>query len=272
MTTRPIRLHVDFPSRGRGESENPNSAIARPFRRLLERGITPGRLSYIVIDPCVGGVRLFGTICETPGRRVLFYPACNGRALRGHFSRDPQRRHLQPSGVVDHFTFQLKERTAHVTEVSEDSSRRLIVGRRHACREVAPGLFAWFGLTVASVRRFEVLPERLYMSAEWPAPDVDRRLALFRTPSQVLMLPVREPPNECFAQVNGFVDLEPRRPLARITTFLPNGPPELVERVAGKQTVQDVLYSFDAFGGAYAVRMDVLVADGRPISQVGFGY
>ncbi len=86
------------------------------------------------------------------------------------------------------------------------------------------------------------------------------------------MLPVREPPNECFAQVNGFVDLEPRRPLARITTFLPNGPPELVERVAGKQTVQDVLYSFDAFGGAYAVRMDVLVADGRPISQVGFGY
>jgi hypothetical protein len=271
MTNRvaPVRMHIDFPNRGNGVSEDADSAIARPFRRLCEEGIDPGRITFLLAEPAPGGVRLIGSACETVGRRILFFPGSAGRAIESHFSQTPQK---PASGIVDHFTFELRDRTMHMAEVAADGSRRVVSSRRRPCLEVAPSFFAWFGFTIRSLQRLELLPERLYMYSEWPPSDAERRFSLFRDRSQVKTLPIPQPREGSFVQANFFIDLDPTRQLRQIRTRAPNGPPQLLERVCQAETIQDTLYSFAALDGTYAVTLDVSICDGQPVNQIGFGF
>jgi hypothetical protein len=74
-----------------------------------------------------------------------------------------------------------------------------------------------------------------------------------------------------FAQINFFVDLDPTRELTDVTTFIPNGPPELVAAVQRDRTVTSTLYGFSAFDGSCAVRMDAHLAQGVPVREIGIG-
>ena len=112
-----LRLYIDLIHHGTGEIEDSQSAIARPWRRLFQDGVDPGRICYIVTNPSATMPRrIVGALCETTGGRLLFFPGCQGRQLNTQFSR-LSNTSVALTGMVDHLTFEIDRRRAHITEV-----------------------------------------------------------------------------------------------------------------------------------------------------------
>jgi hypothetical protein len=270
-----LRLHVDLEQYGAGEFEDSESAIARPYRRLVENGSDPGKISYVLISSVSGGnYRVAGTVCETSGQRLLFFPGNRIRRVNALFRprRGAPAQALQ--GIVDHMTFQMRSHRAHITEVLPSGRREIVVNcpRR---REVGPGLYAWFGLTLRSIAALDSVPARLWFFADCPASDVDRRLELFRTAgraSRVCSFPIAESADDAFLQINFFVGLGPGGPCPTIRTFLPDGPPELRRPVHVSSTMDAQLYSLALHDGTGAVRIHPIVWDGEPVNEVAIAF
>src|SRR2546425_12771097 len=70
----PLRLHVDLGEYGVGELEDSQSAIARPYRRLVEDGSDSGKISYVLISSAPGApYKIAGAVCDTSGQRILIF-------------------------------------------------------------------------------------------------------------------------------------------------------------------------------------------------------
>ncbi len=258
-----------------GEFNDSDSAIARPYRRLVEDGVDPGSISYLLIPSIASSqYKILGALCETPGQRLLFFPGCHVRRLNSVFSRKSASTGKTLQGIVDHITFEVKNRKSHITEVLSNGKRRvaLELPRR---REVGRKLNAWFGMTVRSVDLFDSVPGRLWFSSKCPVSDSDRRLDLFRKAgksSRVSTLPVASPANDTFLQVNFFVDFDPGQVRATICTFLPNGPPELQTVIEIPATMTAQLHGLSLQTGVGMVKIHAIVCDGVPAHDVVFGF
>jgi hypothetical protein len=131
----PLRLHVDLENYGSGELQDSQSAIARPYRRLFEDGIDPGSISYVLIH-CISneGYKLLGALCETLGRRLLFFPSGRIRRLTTRFTRESVSRPTSLAGIVDHITFETNNRKRHLTEVMPNGRRSVALNLPQARR------------------------------------------------------------------------------------------------------------------------------------------
>ena len=79
-----------------------------------------------------------------------------------------------------------------MTEVLSNGKRRGVLNLPRR-REVGQALYAWFGVTLRSVAVLASVPGKLWFSAEYPASDVDHRLALFHKAgkaSRICTLPI----------------------------------------------------------------------------------
>src|ERR1700682_6082047 len=124
----PLRLHVDLAEYGVGELEDSQSAIARPYRRLIEGGTDPGNISYVLISSARGDpYKMAGAVCETPGQRLLFFPGSQIRKVTTLFSPRRAASAQALDGIVDHITFEMKSHRAHITEVLPGGERRIVL-------------------------------------------------------------------------------------------------------------------------------------------------
>ena len=273
--TVPLHLHIDLNEQGIGEFEDSGSAIARPYRRLLQEGADPGIISYILVRSSTNTPsRVLGTVCETPGNRLLFFPGCSGRVLRGHFNRQSRSAYRPLKGIIDHLTFDIFSCRGHMTEVRTSGRREAIIGLTRRRPEVAEKLYGWFGITIRSLDSLEIAPRRLWFVAECPASDVERRRALFQTVgtvSRVFSVEIPAVAPDYFIQVNFFVDLDPARNLQGIRSFLPNGPPVLTKAIKVPSTMKAEFHGMQTHGGSAMVKMHFIVWRGEPINNVGFG-
>jgi hypothetical protein len=271
----PLRLHVDLGEYGVGELEDSQSAIARPYRRLVEDGSDPGKISYVLISSAPGGpYKMAGAVCETSGQRLLFFPGSRIRRVTSLFNPRHAASAQTLAGIVDHITFEMKSRRAHITEVLP-GGRRGVVLKLPRRREVGQRLYAWFGMTLRSVAALDNVPARLWFTAQCPTSDTERRLELFRTAgraSRVCSLPVAQPTSDTFLQVNFFVGLDSGRLCVPIRTFLPKGPPELRTAVRIPATLNAQLYSLDLHDGAGVFRIHPIVWDGEAVNEVALGF
>jgi len=271
----PLRLSVTLGEYGAGELEDSQSAFARPYRRLVGDGTDPGNISYVLIRSALShDYKMLGTLCETPGQRLLFFPGCRIRRLNGLFNRKPTIAARALGGIVDHITFQTSNRRGHITEVLSNGKRRvaLKLPRR---QEVGQDLYAWFGITLNSVASLDSVPGKLLFSADCPASDVDRRLELFRNAckaSRICTLPVAQPTAEAFLQVNFFVDFDPGQSRAQTRTFLPNGPPELRQAIEIPSTMTAELHGLWLHDGLSMIKIHPIVWEGQPAHEVVFGF
>lgn len=274
-TTVSLHLHIDLNEKGVGELEDSNSAIARPYRRLLQDGTDPGVISYILVrSPMNTPSRVLGTICETPGNRLLFFPGCTGRVLQGHFSQQLQNAYRPLAGIIDHLTFDISSCSSHMTDAETSSKRKVVSGLTRRRPEVAEKLYGWFGIIMRSLNSLEIAPGRLWFGAECPASDVKRRRSLFRTAgtvSRVSSVDIPEVPPDSFIQVNFFVDLNPKRTLKIMRSYLQNGPPILTEAISLPSTMKAKLHGLQIHGGSAQVKMHFIVWKGDPINDVAFG-
>jgi hypothetical protein len=271
----PLRLNIDFERFGTGEIEDSQSAAARPWRRLFQDGIDPGNIYYLIVRvPPTGRSRALGSFCETSGGRLLFFPGCQGRQLNSRFARDKPSTPVSLNGIVDHITFELVSRKRHITEVLQTGERRVALNLPSG-REVASGLFAWFGITLRSVARLDSVPGRLWFSAECSSSDVGRRLELFRKSgkaSRVSELEIPKITASSFMQINFFVDLDPTRPRGTFATFLPQGPPELRKKVDVPTTMAAQIQSLQLQTSPGVIRIHPIIWEGDPAADVAFGF
>ena len=271
----PLTLCINLGEYGVGELEDSQNAIARPYRRLVEDGTDPGKISYVLIRPALSNqYKMLGTLCETLGQRLLFFPGCRIRRLNRLFNRKPTIQAQVLRGIVDHITFETGKRRGHITEVLPNGKRRvaLKLPRR---QEVGQELYAWFGITLNSIALLDSVPGKLLFSTECPASDVDRRLELFHKAckvSRICTLPVAQPTAETFLQVNFFVDFEPGQIRAQIRTFLPNGPPELRKAIEIPSTMTAHLHRLRLHDSVGMIKIHPIVWEGEPAHEVVFGF
>ncbi|MGH7793113.1 MAG: hypothetical protein ACREOB_12440 [Thermodesulfobacteriota bacterium] len=273
-STVPLRLYIDLAEYGVGEFEDSQSVIARPYRRLVEDGVDPGNITYVLIRSTPSNqYKVLGTLCETSGQRLLFFPGGRIRRLYSLFKRKPTGAPQAVDGIVDHITFETSNRKSHVTEVLPDGKRRVVVNLPRR-REVGQALYAWFGITLRSVAVLDRVPEKLWFSAECPTSDVDRRLALFRNAgkaSRICTLPVAQTTPETFLQINFFVDFAPGQSVPACS-FLPNGPPELRKTIEIPSTVTAQLHGLALHDGIGRIKMHPIIWAGEPAHEVVLGF
>jgi hypothetical protein len=272
----PLRLYEDLENYGSGELEDSQSAIARPYRRLFEDGIDPGSISYVLIHcASIERYKLLGALCETVGRRLLFFPSGRIRRLSSRFKRESASRPTSLDGIVDHITFETNNRKRHLTEVMFNGSRSVALNLSPA-PEIGQQLYGWFGITLRSYDPLESVPGKLWFSTDCPASDVDRRRKVFRragTDSHVYVLPVDPFTAGAFLQINFFVDLAPNQTRATIRTFLPNAPPELQEAVETPATMKaQTIHGIRLESGLGAIKIHSIVWRGAPTVEVAFGF
>jgi hypothetical protein len=270
----PLRLFIDLADYGTGDFEDSQNAIARPWRRLFADGVNPGNIHYLIVRPArTETTRTLGSFCETNGRRLLFFPGCRGRQLNKRFARDKLTT-VSLRGVVDHITFEPRNRKRHITEVLQTGERRTALNLP-AGREVAPGLHAWFGITLRSLDLLDPVPGKLWFSGESSSSDVRRRLELFRNSgkaSRVSEFQIPRNTENQFIQINFFVDLDPTCPRKKFITFLPKGPPELREQISTPAEMPAQIQSFDLQSLTGTIRIHPIVSDGNPVADAAFGF
>ena len=271
----PLRLYIDLAQYDVGEFEDSQSVMARPYRRLVEDGVDPGNITYVLIRSAPSNqYKMLGTLCETAGQRLLFFPGGRIRRLNSLFKRKPAAAAQALDGIVDHITFETSNRKSHVTEVLSNGKRRVVLNLPRR-REVGQALYAWFGITLRSVAVLDSVSGKLWFSAECPASDVDRRLALFRKAgkaSRICTLPVAQATAETFLQINFFVDFS-RRQSVPSCSFLPNGPPELRKAIEIPSTmIAQPLHGLALTDGVGMIKMHPIVWVGEPAHEVVLGF
>ena len=271
----PLRLYVNLETYGVGDIEDSQSAIARPYRRLFEEGIDPGRMSYLLIrSTSTSEYKVLGALCETTGQRLLFFPGGRIRRLNTLFSRKSATRGKTLDGIVDHITFEINTRRGHITDVTSNGKREvaLNIGRR---RDLGQHLYAWFGITLSSLSPLGTVPGKLWFSTEYPVSDADRRLELYRKAgkaSRVYVLPVDHVTPGTFLQINFFVDFAPNQSTATIRAFLPNGPPELEKAIDLPATISTPVHGMSLQESIGMIRIQPIVWRGAPTQEVLFGF
>jgi hypothetical protein len=257
------------------ELEDSQSAIARPYRRLFEDGADPGAISYVLIPSLLSSqYEILGTLCETHGQRLLFFPGCRIRELNSLFNRRSTTGSQALDGIVDHITFEASNRRRHITEILSNGERRTVLNLTR-CQEVAPGLYAWFGMMLSPRAWLDRVPGKLWFSTECPDSDAERRLDLFRNAAntpRISTLPIGHPTNDEFLQINFFVDFEPTQSREQIRTFLPNGPPELQRTIEIPATLTTQLYGLPLRDSTRTLKINVITWQGEPVHDVGFGF
>ena len=124
----PLSLCINLAEYGVGEFEDAQSAVARPYRRLVEDGVDPGNIAYVLIRSAPSNrYKMLGTFCETSGQRLLFFPGGRIRRLNSLFKRKPTAAAQAVDGIVDHITFETSNRKSHVTEVLSNGKRRVVL-------------------------------------------------------------------------------------------------------------------------------------------------
>jgi hypothetical protein len=98
----PLRLYIDLAAYGVDEFEDSQSVIARPYRRLVEDGVDPGNITYVLIRSAPSSqYKMLGTLCETSGQRLLFFLGGRIRRLSSLFKRKSTAAAQALDGIVE---------------------------------------------------------------------------------------------------------------------------------------------------------------------------
>lgn len=211
-----ITIEIDFPF-GEGQSTSPDLSLLRPFRQLAQHGIPVGKVNLLILDGDETP-RVLGSICHTPGNRVLFFPGLTTRLPRWqHTSVGLHRYGPTVDASLDHVTLDPDLLSWHPRYLEQDGARykfQLPSGYRSCFPTTRHGdLVFWFSLSVRSLLELEALPS--HVSACWEVPDGDeeRRIAEVMEAREgakfhVLRLhPESQPGSSCYLFASFAVDL-----------------------------------------------------------------
>ena len=159
---------------GYGKSESMSSALARPMKQLFEKGKPIGRFNYVFYKDDVCSI--LGSLCYTPGGRVLFFPGLISRKLIWSKHKGPYPiMEATSNEFVDHITLEKNFRNVHVTTFTNGAKKHVIGG---TSRKVRKDVVFWFGLSIQNSEVLEKTPNELTMIFTTPSTDADRCIKL----------------------------------------------------------------------------------------------
>lgn len=145
-------------SYGHGVVNDFNSAILRPFKQIIERGKTLGKIKYICLKED-GEHYLIGSLCAT-NNYLLFFPTGNRTQLMMPIDGSPKGFPAH----IDHFSLDRRSGflSSHVT-FNEKYSKGL-KGLNFKARRVKKDIILWFVMAARSLSDMERVPRTAILS------------------------------------------------------------------------------------------------------------
>jgi hypothetical protein len=175
MSQHTLKMDLVLPI-GRGKSDK-SSCLIRPFLRLLQTGILPGKVNYIFYRHVDETSYNLGSLCYSEGSRIIFFPGFQARDLlwridnKGHFSK-----YDLSDFVVDHYTLNRDFRKTHLTLLRKDKKAEKQYPATYKTFKLDGNIYFWFGLGIQRPSLLESTPENITISAPTPASDAKRRM------------------------------------------------------------------------------------------------
>ena len=221
---------------GEGVNQSQESALARPFRPLREEGKPVGKVNFLFTDPLGFPSSVVGSLCFSPGNRLLFYPALESRNI-SWYTRGDGPKEIGPEGsIIDHLTLEPGFERWHLTLLDPGGKKvRKLPTKRTS--QVGGSAFYWFGLSISGTNALERSPEKLILQFPAPMTDSERRMGEFQEASEgakwhLLHLPENETLQEGhFLHFDFIVDPTSSIDVAELPSFAPAGPPALESAV-----------------------------------------
>jgi len=162
---------------GSGKSADPKNALARPFSRFIAKGTQIGNINYVFLN-AGKPTKIFGSLCYTAGKRILFFPALTGRNVHWAHYPDQNRQSIQTDGLIDHITLESNVQDCHVT-ILDDKGKKPIRLRSFKTKSFGENCLFWFGLSMQSLDYLETTPEELTISFSSPPQDSKAKTEAF---------------------------------------------------------------------------------------------
>lgn len=167
---------------GKGKSKSMSCALARPYKKLFEEGKPIGRITHVFFKTEKWPSRILGSLCFTPGQRLLFFPGLIERKLNWNYSEDGFK-HFKSTGFIDHITLDKGFQNVHVTILEPDGTKSPHL-RSFESKEIKKNTLFWFGLCIQDPSFLEVTPEELSLTFLSSSKDSKRRGALMMEASE----------------------------------------------------------------------------------------
>lgn len=219
---------------GKGRSTSLDSALARPFRKFIQEGKPAGKINHVFYEDA-GAKVILGSMCYSPGSRIIFFPGIIERKIAWESSVVK----LAKRGPLDHITLEPDLQTWHITSITNGKKDKQRLPTR-IVRSVEPALDYWFGMSVASPTVFEPEPEEFQFSFEVPHKNANkfadilfeaRDGSIFHTLSPI---DKRATASWEFLHFDFLIDRRKNRSPENFppnTLWVPTGPPALKDRL-----------------------------------------
>ncbi|MGH2612615.1 MAG: hypothetical protein ACRDFB_06145 [Rhabdochlamydiaceae bacterium] len=166
-----ISIIYNFPM-GYGSNSDQESALVRPFRKVIREGKPIGKISYLFFKDG-NEHRVLGSFAYT-GKRILYFPSITDRRLT--FYSDERYNITENTLHIDHFSLESNLRTWHWTllEKKEKSIRMTTQNTKR----ITSSLFRWFVMGIQSIDRLESMPEKQGIIVNSHSGDISRRVSI----------------------------------------------------------------------------------------------
>ena len=213
-----LSLTLSFPELGYEDSSNSDSALIRPYLRLLEYGNPTGKINYLFYKSDER-TYVLGSLCLSPERHLLFFPGIIGTRVILEASDKGKTEKIKN---IDHFTLNNNFNDWHITIGSKHSSTLPI-------KKIKDNLYYWFSLSIISeeIKNYlEILPADLKVEFEAPSTDAKRRMNDIIEARRKAVFHIVQLPNS--HDGNSFITFEfyiDRRFLSKIFNVFPSSIP-----------------------------------------------
>ena len=140
---------------GKGISSNNDSALARPYHKILTKGAPMGTVAPIFYKEDENYFVL-GTFVQSDKKKILFFPGLIHRRV----TISPKGEVLLRNGIlhhVDHYTLEPDLRTFHIT-LEEKETKKIRYEKRNTKR-VKDDMIFWFAISIQRANRLEAAPK-----------------------------------------------------------------------------------------------------------------
>jgi hypothetical protein len=156
-----LPIHYNLPY-GDESSIDQESALVRPFKKLLRDGKPVGKISYLFFQEKEINFVL-GSLANT-GNRLIFFPGIIPKKLvESPADQDFLRNHL---AHVDHLSLEENWRNWHISLLEKETQGYRLKNKN--TKKVSENLFLWFVMAVRTVDKLEKMPKKQEIRMYWP--------------------------------------------------------------------------------------------------------
>lgn len=247
-----LKIKYHFPI-GRGISTNENSALVRPFRKILQDGKNPGKISFLFLKDYENHYVLGGF--SYTEKFIIFFPGTNDRRLVNvgpdNFLNEGKILHM------DHITLEKNLEKYHY-KVDEKSEQIKFPNQK--TKKIDENTLLWFTLKIQSPEKLEKCPQELRITLYETIEEINRRLPLIDEARKKAIFPITQlqddPQKPFFWYVEFFVSNNKDRskvPKIPVVVMI-NSDTEILDKRKENSTRTHQIF-LDGFAGSVIVRI-----------------